>query len=214
MRTCWVPLVLLLLAVVLLFNPLPFHNPAPAAVKVAARVLDPTPVRQPDFQPDYRVGVFVYQCNDCHAIIQSPPVDIFRSPIQHKEVVLQHGINTSCFNCHLRTDRDAFAGDLDVPIPWDQPQLLCAKCHGPVFRDWEHGSHGRSEGYWDKKLGKQRRVNCIECHDPHHPPFPPLKPAPPPHTLRMGQPVKAEHTGPHNPLRLKVLGTGAKHEGK
>jgi hypothetical protein len=95
--------------------------------------------------------------------------------------------------------------DFGTPIPWDQPQLLCAKCHGPVYRDWQHGSHGRLNGYWDKTRGPQIRRRCIECHDPHTPPFTPLKPAPRPNTLRMdvgGAQDTALPTMETDPLRI------------
>ena len=99
-----------------------------------------------------------------------------------------------------------FADSDGGEIPWDQPQRLCASCHGPVYRDWQHGSHGRSNGFWDVRQGELIRCKCIECHDPHHPPFPALEPAPGPHTLRMGKHGQAAHTGTHNPLRLSGQG--------
>ena len=86
-------------------------------------------------------------------------------------------------------------------IPWDQPQLLCAKCHGPVYRDWQHGSHGRTNGYWDASRGKQTRRKCIECHDPHRPPFPALQPAPVLTRCVWGRTEQADHAGAHNPLQ-------------
>jgi predicted CXXCH cytochrome family protein len=87
-------------------------------------------------------------------------------------------------------------------IPYDQPQLLCAKCHGPVYRDWQHGSHGRTNGYWNASMGPMERRKCTECHDPHQPPFPPMTPAPGPHTLRMGNQSPAEHLPEDDPLRI------------
>ena len=89
-------------------------------------------------------------------------------------------MNTRCFNCHNRTNRDTFVDDAGGEIPWNQPPLLCGKCHGPVYRDWQHGSHGRTNGYWDKTRGPQERRKCVECHDPHRPPFAPMVPAPGP----------------------------------
>jgi hypothetical protein len=120
--------------------------------------------------------------------------------------VLEHGINTRCFNCHHRTQRDCFVDDFGLAISWDQPQLLCAKCHGPVYRDWQHGAHGRVNGYWDTGRGLRRRLRCIECHDPHRPPFAAMRPAPGPQTLRMG-PIR--ESGPGNgpdPLRIHTFG--------
>jgi hypothetical protein len=95
-----------------------------------------------------------------------------------------------------------FVDDFGGEIPWDQPQRVCAKCHGPVYRDWQHGSHGRTNGYWDARRGVQTRRRCIECHDPHQPPFPPLSPAPGPNTLRMGSRHAGRHVAAPDPLRL------------
>jgi hypothetical protein len=142
---------------------------------------------------------------DCHRIIPSP-AETLRRLTQHTEIQFNHGINTRCFNCHHPTNRNAFVDDFGHEIPWDQPQQLCAKCHGPVFRDWQAGSHGRSNGYWDITRGQQRRLRCIECHDPHTPPFAPMAPAPGPTTLRMGPQEPAAHGGKRDPLRIYSQG--------
>ncbi len=198
-----VAVVLLALAAVLAIGPLDFASPVGPPAVVPARMLDPTPVRQPALEPTYHVAAYTYACSDCHRLFQSPPVTD-RPLTQHREIVLAHGINTRCFNCHHRQNRDAFVDDLGDEIPWDQPQLLCAKCHGPVYRDWQHGSHGRTNGYWNAAMGPVTRRKCIECHDPHDPPFPPLSPAPPPTTLRMGpQPAVRQHDG-DNPLQIHL----------
>jgi hypothetical protein len=138
---------------------------------------------------------------DCHRIIPSP-TETFRKLTQHPEIRLNHGINTRCFNCHHPTNRNVFVDDFGREIPWREPQLLCAKCHGPVYRDWQAGSHGRINGYWDTAKGPQTKRRCIECHDPHHPPFAALTPAPGPNTLRMGPQEPPTHEGKHDPLRI------------
>ena len=120
----------------------------------------------------------------------------------HSDVHMAHGINKRCLNCHHAVNRDAFADDYGKEIPWDQPQLLCAKCHGPVYRDWQHGVHGRSNGYWNQSRGKQTRLKCVECHDPHRPPFPPMHAAPPPNTLRMGPQNFPDQNRARDPLRV------------
>jgi hypothetical protein len=200
-RPYWIPAVLAAAAVILMLDPAPFSSPVPAATPVPDWATDPTPVREPSLKPQYRVAGFMYRCSDCHNVLPSPP-ETDRILTQHTEVVLKHGINTRCFNCHHRTNRNAFADDLGHEIPWDQPQLLCGKCHGPVYRDWQHGVHGRTNGYWDPQRGPQSRRKCIECHDPHRPPFPPMHPAPGPHTLRMGPQQFDGHADVDNPLRV------------
>ena len=80
-------------------------------------------------------------------------------------------------------------------IPYSGVTRLCAGCHGPTYRDWERGMHGRTDGYWDETLGEPHRLSCTECHDPHWPRIPamePVAPLPPPHTLRMDLHEKRE----------------------
>ncbi|MHB8866667.1 MAG: hypothetical protein ACYC6N_30270 [Pirellulaceae bacterium] len=116
---------------------------------------------------------------------------------------MAHGINSRCLNCHHEANREAFVDDYGNEIPWDQSQLVCAKCHGPVYRDWQHGSHGRINGYWDRSRGEQIRLKCIECHDPHNPRFPSLASAPGPRTLRVHPHEHGPHSDFRNPLRIK-----------
>jgi hypothetical protein len=204
-RAYWVSITLAAWAVVLVLDPWPFESPVREAEGLPAWVTDPTPVRQPTLRPRYVAAGFEYRCSDCHMILPAPAEAADRLT-QHTEIVLEHGINTRCFNCHHRTQRDCFVDDFGQPISWDQPQLLCAKCHGPVYRDWQHGAHGRVNGYWDTARGLQPRLRCIECHDPHRPPFGAMRPAPGPQTLRMG-PIResGQGDGP-DPLRIHTFG--------
>lgn len=201
-RAIIVPLILFALAVALLAGPWRFVDPSPPSAVVPAWATDTTPIRRPTLKPEIKLVGYTYKCSDCHRLFESP-AETTRSLTQHRDVVLEHGINTRCFNCHHLTNRDAYVDDWGREIPADQPQMLCAKCHGPVYRDWLKGAHGRTNGYWDTSLGVQTRRKCIECHDPHRPPFPPLKPAPPPNTLRMGdQEFPPEHETIADPLRI------------
>jgi len=200
-QALWVPLVLSSFAVLLAYNPLPFTDPVSEPTHVSPSATDTTPVRRPSQEPTYDVAVFTYRCSECHKIIASPE-KTYRTLTQHTEIELQHGINTHCFNCHHPTNRDAFVDDFGSEIPWTEPQLVCAKCHGPVYRDWQHGSHGRTNGYWLASEGEQTRLKCIECHDPHHPPFPSRSPEPGPNTLRMGPQDYGKHVEEDDPLRL------------
>jgi hypothetical protein len=53
------------------------------------------------------------------------------------------------------------------PISFDQPQLLCGKCHGDKLRDWRDGIHGKRIGDFTS-TGKKRWFTCTECHNPHN----------------------------------------------
>ncbi len=203
-RAVLVPVVFLLLAGGMLAEPWPFHDPRPRYEAPVPWVTDITPVRHPTVRPEITIGGHVQRCTDCHSLFESPK-ETERELTQHENISLKHGINARCFNCHHRENRDAFADDKGEPIPFDQPHILCGKCHGPVYRDWTHGVHGRTNGYWDTSRGPMDRKRCTECHDPHVPPFPPMHPAPGPNTLRMGE--QAAHDEQHeggqrNPLLI------------
>jgi len=200
---------LFVMALLLVSNPLRFRSPVAPPVPVAAWATDTSPVRRPKMRPDYEVAPFTFECNACHRIIPPPANTHVRTATQHREVVLKHGINTWCLNCHHPQNRNVLVNDRGEEIPWDQPQRLCAKCHGPVYRDWLHGAHGRTNGYWDTSRGEQSRRKCIECHDPHQPPFPPMRPAPGPETLRMGPQGPGGHGEVRNPLRVAGHGEDA-----
>lgn len=209
MRPWLVPVALLATAWVCVADPFGYVDPVTAPVAVPAWATDPTPVRQPTLRPETTIGVYRFRCNECHRLLPSP-TETDRPLTQHRQIQLQHGINNRCFNCHLRTDRDAFADYRGGPIAYDQPQLLCAKCHGPVYRDWLHGVHGRTNGFWNERLGPRDRRKCIECHDPHAPAFRALVPAPGPRTLRMGEPegVETHEKDRRNPLLIYRSPTG------
>ncbi len=212
-RGLWGCIVLFAFAVILAFDPFPFESPVAVPSALTAWATDPSPVREVNLTPEYQAGVFSYRCSDCHKIFPPRGADTVRTVAQHEEIVLKHGINTYCLSCHHTGNRDAFVDEQGGEIPWDQPQLLCSKCHGPVYRDWQHGAHGRTNGYWDKAAGDQTRLKCIECHDPHQPPFPPMHPAPGPNTLRMGPQDGESHREGRNPLQLGGrMGVESQHD--
>ena len=111
----------------------------------------------------------------------------------HRDLLLGHGRhnrNNHCFNCHDETNllRLQTRDGRELKLLDSSP--LCGSCHGPTYRDWEAGAHGRTSGFWARQLGPRERQNCVSCHDPHAPKFPPQKPAPRPHPLRpAGEPV-------------------------
>jgi hypothetical protein len=103
-----------------------------------------------------------------------------RPMVEHERIKLDHGNNRFCLNCHHPTNRNAFVDYDGAEIREADVVLLCAKCHGPTYRDWKAGAHGRRNGYWNTSIGPQTRLRCIECHDPHQPAFKQMKPLPPP----------------------------------
>ena len=221
LRRFSVPLTLLALAAVLAAQPLRVAPPVGRAASLAAEVTDTSPIRHPKFKPEMEVAGRAVTCGECHKALLSLPTVVDKAGPQHANIVLQHGRNTNCFNCHNHANLDTFADNWGREIPFDQPPLVCGKCHGPVYRDWLHGSHGRVNGYWRAALAPsdvpvpQLRRRCVECHDPHHPPFPLLRPAPPPVTLRMGdQRREGEEGKVRDPLRVFRREVGGGEESK
>jgi hypothetical protein len=100
---------------------------------------------------------------------------------------LQHGRGRIwCLDCHHKTQRNMLVDHFGDPISFDQPQLLCGKCHGDKLRDWRDGIHGKRIGEFTSN-GKKRWFTCTECHNPHNVQdgarnsgFAQLQPEPPP----------------------------------
>jgi len=95
-----------------------------------------------------------------------------RSLMMHQDVVadatnLQHGRGGIwCLDCHHNEQRNMLTDNFGNPISFNEPQKLCGKCHGPVYRDWRDGLHGKRIGEW-AETGKKRWWVCTECHNPH-----------------------------------------------
>lgn len=80
----------------------------------------------------------------------------------------QHGRGRIwCMDCHHTTKRNMLVDHFGDPVSFDQPQLLCGKCHGDKLRDWRDGIHGKRIGEFTS-TGKKRWFTCTECHNPHN----------------------------------------------
>ena len=104
-------------------------------------------------------------------------------PAHAGDIAIAHGgngRNSSCFNCHNPDKLDQLVTRDGTTLKLEEATLLCASCHGPTYRDWEAGIHGRTTGYWRRDLGPARREGCASCHDPHAPAFPQFIPRPGP----------------------------------
>ena len=133
-----------------------------------------------------------FDCYACHERNKPPPLrfdanHILIVPKEHSDIVMGHGShnrNNLCFNCHDETNLEVFQTRDGRQLKFSESTQLCGSCHGPTYRDWEAGAHGRTSGYWNRQLGPITRVDCVSCHNPHAPPFPARQPAPGPHPLR------------------------------
>ena len=81
---------------------------------------------------------------------------------------LQHGRERIwCLDCHHERQRNKLVDNFGTPVSFDEPQLLCGKCHGDKLRDWRDNIHGKRIGEFTSN-GKQRIFVCTECHNPHN----------------------------------------------
>ncbi|MEW6161513.1 MAG: cytochrome c3 family protein [Verrucomicrobiota bacterium] len=132
-----------------------------------------------------------FDCYACHDKKEPPDLHIDAQglvvlPKEHEDLVMRHGRsnrNMNCYNCHDRDNLDKLKTRDGKLFSFEESTQLCASCHGPTYRDWEIGVHGRVSGYWNRDLGSASRKECASCHHPHAPAFPEVKPAPGPHPL-------------------------------
>ncbi len=161
--------------------------------------------------PVINIDGFERTCMDCHRMFP-PRADTPVRLLKHQHIILDHGINDRCRNCHYEQDRNKLVLRGGKVIGYEQVALLCAKCHGPTYRDWQRGAHGRTNGYWDVTRGERVRLHCTQCHDPHNPRVPAMDalwPLPGPNTLRMAPPKHTEHGAAidhRDPLQRRAAG--------
>lgn len=190
--------VLLAIGVVFLVLALAFaKHPGSGPALSAIPLVDPALIQPTTIRTSYvqliraKADLSDFDCYGCHEKAK-PPVLRFDTnlnliiPDEHKDIVMAHGShnrNNNCFNCHdehnltLLQTRDGHEVKLEESPP------LCGSCHGPTYRDWEAGVHGRTGGYWARDKGEFRRQICVDCHNPHHPKIPSRQPLPGPHPL-------------------------------
>jgi hypothetical protein len=132
-----------------------------------------------------------FDCYACHEHNKPPPLrfdtnQVLIIPKEHPDIVMRHGRhdrNNLCYNCHNESNLELLQTRDGRQLKMADSAPLCGSCHGPTYRDWEAGVHGRTSGYWDRSRGPMDRKICVSCHDPHAPKFPGRPPAPGPHPL-------------------------------
>jgi len=158
-----------------------------------------------------------FDCYACHEK-DKPPIIRFDTngviiiPKEHSDIVMHHGTherNNNCFNCHKETNLEQLQTRDKHELKLSDSAPLCGSCHGPTYRDWEAGVHGRTGGYWDRALGSYDRELCVNCHNPHSPKFPGRKPAPGPHPLRANAWVRQPSAGEDAHSSVKQEPAGA-----
>lgn len=119
------------------------------------------------------------RCATCHATKPANAEAKLGIPLTHfhQGLIGKHG-SLSCTSCHNPADGYSSLRLADGKrVPYAEVMTLCAQCHGPQFRDFQHGAHGGMTGYWDLTKGGRVRNNCVDCHDPHAPRYPTVQPA-------------------------------------
>jgi formate-dependent nitrite reductase cytochrome c552 subunit len=140
-----------------------------------------------------------FDCYACHEKGKPPRLRFDTNqnlivPKEHPDIVMghgRHGRNNNCFNCHNENNLELLQTRDGHEVKFADSPALCGSCHGPTYRDWEAGAHGRISGYWDRELGAATRKQCVNCHNPHSPRFPGRPPAPGPHLLHPAAAVAA-----------------------
>jgi hypothetical protein len=123
------------------------------------------------------------RCETCHSTQQlALPTGTANLRGPHAAMHFEHGSN-QCASCHDPAHYNRLRLATGESIAMTAAMQLCAQCHGPQARDYQHGAHGGMSGYWDLRRGPQIRNHCADCHDPHAPRFPQFSPAPPPRDL-------------------------------
>jgi hypothetical protein len=118
-------------------------------------------------------------CATCHTTKPANAEAKLGTPLTqfHQGLIGKHG-NLSCTSCHNPAEGYASLRLADgKSVPYSEVMTLCAQCHGPQFRDYQHGAHGGMNGHWDLTRGGRVRNNCVDCHDPHAPKYPTVQPA-------------------------------------
>ncbi|WP_339733784.1 cytochrome c3 family protein [uncultured Gimesia sp.] len=136
-------------------------------------------VEIPTDRKDANGNPVLVSCQSCHGVRNPNPKNGSTGPLVsfHQDLSFVHG-KLVCISCHnpegSYSDFRLASGESIKP---EDVMQLCAQCHGPQFRDYQHGSHGGMTGHWDLRKGMRQRNHCVNCHDPHKPAFPLFRPA-------------------------------------
>lgn len=120
-------------------------------------------------------------CVSCHSLRQRDTLPTEPSELKqfHTGLRLAHGA-LACGDCHQSPRPDGLHLADGTPLDLADVVRLCSQCHGPQFRDYQHGAHGGMQGHWDRHQGPRLRNSCVDCHDPHAPAYPAAAPVLPP----------------------------------
>lgn len=159
-----------------------------AAAKVAPGKTFPVMIRPGPATPkvltaavSYSGEVSAVACMTCHTTKAPKLATHAAEELRefHQGLHYEHGGQT-CLSCHNADNYDTLRKADGTAVAFPNVRELCAQCHGPQYRDYQHGSHGGMNGYWDLSRGPRERNTCTNCHDPHAPKYPQVMPVFPP----------------------------------
>ena len=127
--------------------------------------------------PVEAISLDYFPCNDCHSELEPNPLR--RELVEmHDDIVFDHDSeNRWCLACHHAFNRDSLLLAGGKLLGFNESYKLCGQCHGPKYRDWKLGIHGKRTGEWN---GEKQYLLCVHCHDPHSPRFKGMQPLPTP----------------------------------
>ena len=140
-----------------------------------------TPGTGEDVQtPSAPLSPAIFPCSNCH----DGTFNATRRQLkdEHTGIIFEHGKSRWCLDCHNPKNRDKLRLASGELVDFAQSYKLCGQCHGPTFRDWKVGVHGKRTGMWN---GKKKYFLCVHCHNPHSPRIKPLTPFPAPKPPKM-----------------------------
>jgi hypothetical protein len=134
-------------------------------------------------------------CDSCHSLgpVRRLPEAMQELTAFHQGLQLQHG-ELRCAACHAEGQSPRLHLADGRSLERANAIELCRQCHGPQFRDYQHGAHGGMAGYWDLKQGPRTRNHCVDCHDPHSPAVGQVWPADGPKDRFFGLAAQGEQT--------------------
>ena len=166
-------------------NPHTTQPPKEPSIRNDSAKVGSVQIRKP-FAPRVNTGLLdphgqpvTIACNTCHGNwTANAELRLGQKPERfHQHLQGSHG-NLACVSCHNGGDGYASLRLADgKSVAFSEVMQLCAQCHGPQYRDYQHGAHGGMTGYWDLSKGGRERNNCVDCHQPHSPRYPIVQPA-------------------------------------
>lgn len=192
----WIACVLFLLAVSFVFDIWGDKRVIRQHPPVERKYYSTDTVRQPFVAAQTNEAGYRFNCNSCHEHLE-PPQQIRKLIAEHQDIIIDHEAAMTCYTCHSRRNREMLNDIYGTEVAFGESENICRRCHGPRYRDWELGIHGRLMGYWDTTKGPSTNMTCVSCHDPHAPKFGAMRPSPKPSRDNyITEGSNAPHAGP------------------